>query len=424
MKTTIHKEATSVAINITLDGDDLESARLKALRKLSGEMKIAGFRKGKAPANLVEKHVDANVLAGETLDVAVRTALPEAFEKNKVRPLSLPKVEVTKYVPGEMVELVARADILPEVKLGGYKKLKAKRQEFKVTDADVKDVLEQIAKQYAETKVVKRKAKLGDEVVVDFVGKRDGKVFEGGSAKDFKLELGSKRLIPGFEEGLVGKGSGDKVELDLTFPEDYPKAELAGAKVVFEVLVKQVNAIEVPKIDDELAKKSGAFESLKELKEDIRKNLTAQNERRARELYMDALVLELVEASEVEAPESLIEEHIAQIREDLRRNLAGRGSELEDLWGEDEEMKNAWEKQAREAAVQRVKSSLVLHTLADELKLKVPREEVEQKVAELKEVYKKDAEFLARLDDARVQADIANRLRMEKTFDALLKANS
>jgi len=424
MKTTLIKHASSAEITVTLNKADLESARLKALAHLAVSLKIAGFRKGKAPANVVEKHVDANELASQTLDLAIRSNLPKAFAAEKLQPLSVPHVDVLKYVPGEMVEFVVKSDIMPEVKLGNYRKLKAKKLPLDTKTTDVDDVLNRIAKSFAEKKVVRRKAKLTDEVVIDFVGKKDGVAFEGGSAKDFKLELGSGQLIPGFEDGVIGHESGDKFDLKLTFPKEYHNPDLAGAKVVFEVLVKQVNESIFPKLDDELAKKAGAFKTLEDLKADIKKNLEAQNSHRTEEKYKDDLVMELVAVSQVEAPETLVTDQMRFIREDFERNLKARGTTLEQHLKDIKKTESDWEREAKQIAENRVKAMLVLQTLASELKIEVTDKEVDQKITELKTVYQKDANALKQLDDPRAKTDIKNRLRVEKTLEALAKANA
>ncbi len=424
MKTTAKKLATSVEITINLDKRDLESARLKALTRMAGSVKVAGFRKGKAPANIIEKHLDPNELADQTLDIAVRGAIPKAFAAADVQPISLPNVDIIKYVPGEMSELLVKSDILPEVKLGNYRKLKTKKPHIETKPADVDDVLSRIAKGFAEKKVVQRQAKSGDEVVIDFVGKKDGVAFDGGSAKDYKLELGSNQFIPGFEAGVTGHSSGDKFDLKLTFPADYHNKDLAGAKVVFKVLVKQVNQVVVPKIDDQLAQKSGAFKTLKDLKTDIKKNLQAQNHRNLEEKYKDDLIAELLASSKIDAPETLVADQSKFIREDLTRNLQSRGITMEDFLKSSKKTAEEWEDEVKKTAIDRVKASILLQSLAKELDLKVSDQEVATKITELKAVYKTDENAIQQLDDAHVQADVKNRLRIEKTLDELVKINN
>ena len=424
MKTSSKKLTTSAEITVTFDRNDLEPARIKALARLAQGMKISGFRKGKAPANVVEKHVDPNELATQTLDIAIRGSLPEVFAKEKIAPVSMPHVNVTKYVPGEMAEFTVEADILPEVKLGDYKKLKTKRDKVEIKDSDVEDTLNRIAKVNATPKVVKRAAKIGDQVIIDFVGKKDGIAFEGGSGKDVKLELGSNQFIPGFEDGVVGHESGDKFTLNLTFPEKYHNADLAGQATTFEVLLKQVNELEIPPLDDKLAEKTGAFKTLTELKDDIKKNLKAQAERQAEEKYKDALVMELVKSSQVEAPKSLVKDQYDSIERDLEQNLRSRGIKSEDYFGASGQSREEWEKEAQKVAEERILASIVLQTLAKELKIDIDDKAVDEKVAELKTVYQKDENAVQQLDDPRVRADIKNRMKIDATIAKLIELNA
>ncbi|MBQ9018465.1 trigger factor [Candidatus Saccharibacteria bacterium] len=425
MKTKVKKLSDSrIEITVTLDTEDLKVAAEKALSKLAKEIRVEGFRKGKVPTDVAKKFIPENDLNAETADIAVRTTIIPAFTENEKSPLALPGANVTKYVPGETLEYTATADIIPEVKLGDYKKLGVKKAESKITDENINGVLENLAASYAEKKVTKRAAKLTDEVVIDFVGKKDDVAFDGGSAKDYKLVLGSGTFIPGFEDGIVGHEPGDKFNLELTFPKDYGVKDLAGAKTVFEVLLKQVNEVVKPAIDDELAKKVGPFEDLKALKEDIRENLTAQTDHQNTEKFKNDLVEALVKKSTVPAPEILIDDQVRVIRDDVTRNAASAGMSFEDYIERAGETAESWEKKAREIAENRVKGSLVLQNLAVAEKITVSDDEVAEKVAELKEVYKRSPEALKSLKDPNVRMDIKNRMTIEKTLDFLVKENS
>lgn len=425
MKTKLKKLSDSrVELTVTLDAKDLKPAKEKALEKLAKELKVEGFRKGKVPAEVAKKFIPENDLNAETVDFAVRTTVVPAFNEVEKSPLVMPSVNVTKFVPDEVVEYTATADIIPEVKLGDYKKLGVKKTEVKVTEKEVSEILDNIATSFGEKKVVKRAAKMGDEVVMDFVGKKDGKEFKGGSAKDYKLTLGSKTFIPGFEEGIVGHASGDKFDLPLTFPKDYGVKDLAGAKTVFEVLVKQVNEIVKPKVDDKLAEKCGPFKTVTELKADIKKNLKAQNEHKLNEKYKDDLVNALVKKSKIPAPEILIDDQMRMIRDDMTRNAAAQGLSFENFLDANGETLENWEKEARKIAEQRVKASLALQNVALAEKITVSDDEVGAKIAELKDVYKKSPDALKQLKDPNVKMDIKNRMTIEKTLDYLVKANS
>lgn len=425
MKTKFKKLSDSrVEITVTLDADDLKVAQEKALEKLAKEIKVEGFRKGKVPVEIAKKFIPENDLNSEALDYAVRTTVITAFQKEEKSPLVIPSVNVTKFVPGETVEYTATADIIPEVKLGDYKKLDVKMDDAKVTKKEIDEILNNIATSFAEKKVAKRAAKLTDEVIIDFVGKKDGKPFKGGSAKDYKLTLGSNTFIPGFEDGIVGHEPGDKFDLNLTFPKDYGVKDLAGAKVVFETLLKQVNEVKKAKIDDEMAKKCGPFKTLDELKADIEKNLKMQNEHKAKEKFKDDLVKELVKKSKIPAPEILIDDQVRAIRDDMTRNVAAQGLSFEDFLEANGETLETWEKQARKIAEERVKASLALQNVALSEKITVSDDLVNAKIAELRDVYKKSPEALKNLKNPNVKMDIKNRLTIEATLDYLVDTNS
>ena len=413
-----------IELTVTLDAKDLKPAKEKAITKLAKELKVEGFRKGKVPAEVAKKFIPENDLNAEAADIAVRTTVIDAFKEVEKSPLVLPSVNVTKYVPDETLEYTATADIIPEVKLGDYKKLDVKKPESKVTDKEVKEVLENISTSFAEKKVAKKAAELGDEVIIDFVGKKDGEAFNGGSAKDYKLVLGSNTFIPGFEDGIVGHEPGDKFDLKLTFPKDYGVSDLAGAKTVFEVLLKQVNEVKKAKIDDELAKKCGPFKNLDELKADIKKNLAAQNEHKQNEKFKDDLINALVKKSKVSAPEILIDDQMKMIRDDISRNAASQGMSFEEFLEANHETVESWEKEARKVAETRVKASLVLQSLAVKEKITVSDDLVAAKLAELRDVYKKSPDALKSLKDPNVKIDIKNRMIIEATLDYLVKANS
>ena len=427
MKTTTKKLSdTKTELKVVLTPDELAKARAQAIERLAPSVKVQGFRAGKAPASLVEKNLSPNDIANETIDVAIHATLPVALEQEKVamnKVLAIQRAEITKYVPEETAEYTAVIELLPEVKLGDYKKLKAKKAETEPTDAEVQEIVDNIVNAYAEKKVVQREAANGDEVIIDFTGKKDGVAFPGGAAKDHHLVLGSGQFIPGFEDGIVGHKAGDSFDLNVTFPKDYPEKSLAGQKAVFETLVKQVNEVVKPKEDAELAKKCGDFKTMDELRADIKKNLGMQNAHRATEKYQDDLVAELVKVSKVSAPDVLVDDQLRLIRDDLNRNAAARGVTFEQYLEMTGQTAEEWEKSARELAEARVKASLVLQTLALAENITVDDADVDVKVAELKDVYKKSKEALENLKKPVVRQEIKNRMVIDKTLAYLVELN-
>lgn len=425
-RTVKHLSDTKVELTITLEPSKLEAAEQVALTKLAKKVKAPGFRKGNVPISVAKKYVDQQTLLQQTLDDALSKAVAEAFMAEGLRALEQPAVEVKKFVPGKQLEFTAEAAILPAVKLGNYKKLKSKKSVENVTVKDVDDVITRLKSGMADKKEAKRAAKLGDEVIIDFVGKKDGTAFEGGTASEYALTLGSDSFIPGFEAGLVGLKAGDKKDLQLQFPKDYHVADLAGADVVFETTIKKVNEVVEPKLDDEFAKKAGPFKTTKELKDDIKRELAAQKEREATEKLKDELVSELVTASDVPAPDVLIADQERSIEQDTMQNLAYRGLTLEQyLQQQGFADKNAWlQQEVRPMAEKRVRAGLLLAELSKVEKIEATSEELAEHINRYRQQYQNNPEALKQFEQPEVQRDIANRLITEKTVDRLVELNT
>ena len=428
MKTTVKKLTdTRVKLTVALGKTELNKAEQVALTKLAKTMKVPGFRKGHVPVSVAAKHADPVALANETVDNALSRAVAEAFMNEKLQVLARPEVEVTKFVPAQELEFTAEVDVLPEVKLGNYKKLGIKAEKVEISPSEVSEIIERLRGSMATKNEVDRAAKNGDEVVIDFTGKKDGVAFEGGTAKDYSLELGSNSFIPGFEEGLVGKKPGDSADLKLKFPESYHVADLAGADVVFETKLHKVLEKALPELNDEFAAKTGNPEitTLKDLKADIKRELLAQKERELGEKRKDALVGKLVEVSKVPVPEVLVEDQIRSIEQDMLQNLMYQNITLDDyLTAQKFADKEEWiEKEVKPAATKRVQAGLVLAELSKELKVGATEDEVAEHVTRYKQSYANNPEMLKRFDEPEVVRDIANRLVTEKTVDALVKEN-
>ena len=427
MKTTVKKlSATRVLVTITAGQPELETAEQVALKRMAKNIKVNGFRQGHVPIAVVKKHADPHTLSQETLEAAINRAVAEAFLSNKLQVLDRPAVELKKFVPGETLEFTAEAEIIPEVKLGDYKKLKATKKAIKVDKKDVEEVIERIRKGLAEKTETTEAARDGDEVIIDFVGKRDGEAFQGGTGKDYPLTLGSGSFIPGFEEALVGLKAGDKKDVALQFPKDYHAKDLAGADVVFETTIKKVNKIELPELNDEFAAKAGPYTSMDDLRQDIEAEITAQQERQALDELKDGLVKQLVAASDVAVPDVLRQDQIRSLEQDLVQNLRYRGMTL-DQYYESRGFSNrdAWvEAEANDTAEARIKAGLVLAELSKELAIEATADELAAHINAYKQQYANNTEMAKRFDQPEAQREIANRLITEKTVDKLVELNT
>lgn len=414
-----------VELTISLGAEELKAAEQVALTKLAKEVKIEGFRKGKVPLEMVAAQVDPNLLNQETLENALSKSVAEAFLKEKVQAINRPEVDVKKFIPGTELEFTATTEIMPKVELGDYKKLGVKKEAIKVSKKEVKETIERILKNFAEKKKVEREAKNGDEIVIDFLGKKDGVAFDGGKAEKFPLELGSKSFIPGFEEGLIGKKAGDELSLDLEFPKDYHAKDLAGAKVVFEVKIHEVRENVEPEINEEFLSKLGNFKTKEEFEKQIEEDLKTQKQAEADEKFKDELVKKLAEVSKVPVPEILLEDQKRSIEMDMQQNLMYSGLSLEDYLERMGKTREEWlEKDVKEAAEMRVKSGLALAELSKVEKVKSDTKELDARIAQLKEQYGNSKEVQKQLSSDDVRRNLANQILTEKTIDLLVKFNS
>lgn len=427
MKTTVkHLSDTKVELTISLGKEELKAAEQVALTKLAKSIKVPGFRKGNVPASVAAKHVDPEALGQQTLEDALSKAVAEAYMNEDIQALDRPAVEIKKFVPGSELEFTAEADILPKITLGDYKKLKAEKTKVTVAAKDVNEIIDRMRTGLAEKKDVERAAKNDDEVIIDFVGKKAGVAFDGGTGTDYSLVLGSNSFIPGFEEGIIGKKPGETFDLELAFPKDYHVADLKGAKVTFTTTLKAVKEVVLPEVDDEFAKKAGPFMTVAELKDDIKRELTAQKEREAGEKLKDDLVKQLVEVSKVPVPEILLADQASSIERDMTQNLMYQGVTLDQyLENKGFESKEKWlETEVRDAAEKRVQAGLVLAELSKVEKIEATTKELDDHVELYKKQYANNPQMVAQFDQPEARRDIANRLLTEKTVERLVELNA
>lgn len=426
MKTTVKNlSETKVQLTITLDAAALADAEKVALVKLSKTAKVPGFRQGKVPASVAAKHVDPQALQQQLLDDAISKAVAESFITEKIQALDRPMVDVTKYVPGDLLEFTAEVEVLPEVKLGDYKKLSKKAEKVTVKADEIDEVIERMRQGFSEKKDVERAAKDGDETIIDFIGKKGDVPFDGGTGNDYTLKLGSNQFIPGFEEGIVGHKAGETFDLELEFPKDYHAKDLAGEKVTFTTTLKKVTELELPKVDDKLAEKAGPFKTLAELKDSIKSEITEKKERDSADKLKDELISELIEKSTVPVPEILVADQMRSIEQDFAQNLMYRGLDLptyleangfadEDEWRE---------KEVKPAALRRTQAGLVLAELTKIEKISATDEEIDEHVEVHKQQYANSPEALAQFNTPEVRRDIANHFLTEKTIIRLVELN-
>ncbi|MFZ2494574.1 MAG: trigger factor [Candidatus Saccharimonadales bacterium] len=424
MKHTIKRDETTVTATVVVDESEFTAAKDAAVKQLAKSVKVQGFRKGKVPAKVAEKNIDPATLASEATEYAINRALNDVIALEDLRVLDQPKVDVKKLVPFTTLEFTAVIDVLPEIKLGNYKKLTAKKQPVKVEKSEIDEVIERMRGGFAEREAVEREAKDGDEVIMSFNGRDEqGAEIEGAKGDDYPLTLGSNSFIPGFEEQIVGHKAGEMFDIDVTFPSDYHAEHLKGTKVRFAIDLKKVNEVKLPPVDDAFAKKSGPFNTAKELLDDIKRELTAQKDRQVMDQLKDDLLGELVEKSKVPAPELLVDDQVGAIERDLMQNLMYRGQSL-DNYIESRGYKDRDEliaKDLRPMAERRVQSGLVLAELSKIEHIDISKEELEAELTKRKTEAPTMAE---QLDSPEARRDLANRVITEKTINRLVELNS
>ena len=424
MKHTLKKTSdTQVHLSVELDKTDLATAKRAAVQELSKTVKVQGFREGKVPANVAEKNIDPLALANATTENAINIAVNDIAIAEELRILDRPQVDWGDFQPYDVLTFEATIDIVPDVTLGDYKKLKAKKEAVDVSDAEVDEVVERMRTQLAEKKTVKRAAANDDEVRIDFIGKKNGEAFDGGTAKDYDLVLGSNSFIPGFEEAIVGHKVGETFDVPLTFPEDYHAEHLKGAEVVFEVTLNDIKEVVLPEVDDAFAVKVGPFKTVEGMREDIRAELMQQKEKTIEDKYKDDLVGELVAVSTVPMPQLLVDDQIRQIEQDAMQNLMYRGMSPDQYIAQmGYKDHDEWhDKEFRVAAERRVQAGLALAELSKAENIEVTKDELDARHAQMLEQY---PTMKDQLDSPEARRDMANRVITEKTVDRLVELNS
>ena len=317
-------EKSQVVLTIEVGSAEFEAAIEKAYQKMRKKINVPGFRPGKAPRKVIEGMYGAEVFFEEAINIAFPDAYEAAVKEQELQVVGYPAVEMVGEVTREGFTFKATTPVYPEVALGEYKGLTAEKDEVKVGAADVNERLKQLQDRNTRLVSVDREAKEGDTAVIDFEGFLDGKPFDGGKGEGHNLELGSHSFVPGFEEQVVGMKAGDEKDIDITFPEDY-HADLAGKAVVFKVKVHEVKAKEVPELDDEFAKDVSEFDTLKDLKADLKKQITEERQTDADRAVEDAVMEQAAANVTAEIPDAMVENQCRQFLDNFKMQIAQQG---------------------------------------------------------------------------------------------------
>lgn len=383
MNVTVERVGNDATLKITLPAEEVNKGFKKAVAKIAGQVNIPGFRKGKAPRNIIEMHYGKEAVKQEAFELVANQCYTEALEQEKLIPVSDPKVEDSVFEENKDMELTIKVTLKPEVKLGDYKELHVEKEAVEVTDEAVEEQVQGLRSRHAKMVEAEEGAVIekGDFAIIDFAGTVDGEPFSGGEGKGYPLEVGSNSFIPGFEDQLVGLKKGDSTDVDVTFPEEYFVKELAGKQAIFKVNVQDVKRKELPELTDEYVAANSDCKTVEELRASYKERMQKAAENNAQIAYEKALIDLAVANAEFEVPEIMIEDRVTQMIDEMRMSLEVRKLTLEQyMQYSGIDMKQLRERQ-HDAAVENVKTDLVLDAIAKAENIQVSMEDVDSELS-------------------------------------------
>ena len=419
-------EKNVVALEVTVEAEKFVLAVNQAAKTLAKKVNVPGFRKGKAPRRMVELHMGKEALYDEALDHLIGPAYAEAVVESGINPVDRPSVDLVQIEEGKDLIFKAKVSVKPEVELGEYTGLHIEQDAASVTDEQVMAELTNKLQQHARLMTLDEgKVENEDTVTIDFEGFTGDEPFIGGKAENYELVIGSGTFIPGFEEGLIGVEIGQHVDVNVTFPDEYHSEELAGKEAVFKTDIKKIQRKEFSSLDDEFAKDVSEFETLDELKTDLRNKLLKQSEMQAKGDHLKAIISKVVDNASIEIPEVMFTERIKVMVEDLNRNLAQQGMTIEQYYQFTNSTEEVMLERLRPQAVESVKTDLVLEAIAKVEGIEATEDEVNEEIQKLAERHKQDAKLLKQSLIERGDIEYYKQgMINEKTVNFLVEQNS
>lgn len=417
----IKKEGNKVTLKITVDNNKFEAAVNKAYNKSRNKYNIPGFRKGKAPRIVIETQYGKGIFYNDAIEILFPEVYPEAIKELDIDPIDNPDLDIEEISKDNGLVMVLNVEVKPEFELGNYKGIEIAKVENTVSDENVDAKLQEMVEKNARLVSVEDKAlEDGDTAIIDFEGFENGVAFDGGKGENYNLVIGSNTFIPGFEEQLVGKKAGEEVEVNVTFPEEYHSQDLAGKPVVFNVKINDVKVKELSALDDEFAKDTSEFDSLDELKADVRAKLEEEAKNRADAETRNSVVEKVAENIEIEIPEVMIQHQIDNMLNELNYQLQYQGFGLQQLLEMTGRTMEELREERKEDAKKLVKSSLVLEAITKAEGIEATEEEFKAELEKMASAYNMEVEKIeASLRDADKE-DIKGQIKIRKTIDLLV----
>ncbi len=389
------KEKNVVTLTIDVSPEAFAEALQRAFAKNKNRFSVPGFRKGKAPMQIVTKYYGEGVLYDDAIDFAATPAYTAAIKEHGIEPVSRPDMDIIEIGREVGLKFTVDVTVKPEVELGQYKGVEAVMPVVEITDEDVERDLKSVQERNSrQIKIEDRAVQEGDTANIDYEGFLDGVPFEGGKGADYDLKIGSNTFIPGFEEQLIGKNAGEEFDIDVTFPDDYGSEELKGKAVVFHIKLNEIKVRELPELDDEFAKDVSEFDTLDEYKASLREKLADNAQKRADGTFEDNVVQAVSANATVDIPDAMIDREVEQMIQEQSQQMRYQGIELEQYLGYIGQTMDAFREQLRDAASRRILMSLVIEAVAKAENIEASEEEVEAEIERLAGMYQMKAEDL------------------------------
>ncbi|SFR84755.1 trigger factor [Anaeromicropila populeti] len=416
-------EKNMVKLTIEASAEELSAAINTAYLKNRGKISVQGFRKGKAPRAIIEKMYGAGVFYEDAANELIPGAYESAAKESGLEIVSQPEIDIVQIEKGQPFIFTALVAVKPEVTLGEYKGLEVEKAEVDVTEEELTAELDKVREQNSRTiSVEDRAVQDGDIAVIDFEGFVDGEAFEGGSATDFSLTIGSHSFIDTFEDQLIGKTTGEEVEVNVTFPEDYQAEQLAGKPALFKVKINEIKSKELPELDDEFAQDVSEFDTLDEYKEDIKKNILNRKTEAAKSAKEEAVVDKVIENATMEIPEAMVKTQVREMADDFARRIQNQGLTLEQYFQFTGMNPSQFLDQIKPQAMKRIQSRLVLEAVVKAENITVSDEEVDKEMENMAAMYKMELEKVKELMDDQQKEILVMDLAVQKAVDFLTDA--
>lgn len=415
-------EKSMAKITITVDADAFEEAMVKSYNKNKKNISIQGFRKGKAPRKMVEKLYGPEVFYEDAANFAIPDAYEEAAKESGLEIVSRPEIDVAEIEKGKDFIFTATVAVKPEVTLGDYKGIEVEKKTVKVMAADVNAEIDKVREQNSRMITVENRGiKKDDTAVIDFEGFVDGEPFQGGKGEDYSLVIGSHSFIDTFEDQLVGKKAGEEVDVNVTFPEEYHEASLKGKPALFKVTVKEIKKKELPKLDDEFASEVSEFETLKEYKASVKKNLTERRKEEAKREKENEVVEKVVENITVELPEPMVDEQTQQMIQEFAGRLSSQGLSFDQYMQMTGMTVDALMGQMKPEAEKRIRTRLALEAIVDAEKIKATAKDIDKEIENMANMYQMEVDKIKEMIGDAEKEQIGKDLAVQKAVDFVVK---